>query len=129
LEKLRDRYNFGRDGHLRKRREFKKVYAQGKSYANQFIVFYVFPNGLERRRMGVSVSKKVGSAVERSRIKRLFREAYRLNKAKLIEGIDMVLIARKEANNLGFQKVEDALMALFRKARILQAIEEGGKSG
>jgi len=129
LEKLRGRYSFGRDEHLRKRREFKKVYAQGKSYANQFIVFYVFPNGLERRRMGVSVSKKVGSAVKRSRIKRLFREAYRLNKAKLIEGIDMVLIARKEVNNLGFQKVEDALMALFRKARILQAIEEGKKSG
>jgi len=123
------RYSFGRDEHLRKRREFKKVYSQGKAYANRFAVFYVSPNGLERRRMGVSVSKKVGSAVKRSRIKRLFREVYRLNKDRLIEGIDMVLIARKEANDLGFQKAEDALMALFRRARILQAIEEGKKSG
>lgn len=120
------RYNFGKNEHLRKRLEFKKVYSRGKAYANRFAVLYVWPNGLERRRVGLSVGKKVGSAVKRNRVKRLFREVYRLNKTKLIEGIDMVLIAKKEALGLGFQQMEEALMNLFRKAKVL---EEAGRSG
>ena len=63
---------------LKKNREFQVVYRQGTSYANRYLVMYVKENHLEKNRVGISVSKKVGNSIVRHRLTRLLRESYRL---------------------------------------------------
>ena len=63
---------------LKKNRDFQNVYKKGTSFANRYLVMYVMDNGLEMNRVGISVSKKVGNSVVRHRVKRLIKEAYRL---------------------------------------------------
>ena len=63
---------------LKKNHQFQFVYKYGKSYANKYLVMYVKENGLDKNRIGISVSKKVGNSVVRHRVKRLVRECYRL---------------------------------------------------
>ena len=86
---------------LRKNAEFRLVYKKGKSYANNLLVLYVFPNkknkddnNIPYNKLGISVSKKVGNSVVRSRSKRLIYEAYRLNYHELKPGYDYVFVAR-----------------------------------
>ena len=64
---------------LKKNRDFQTVYNKGKSLANSYLVMYVMDNGLEKNRLGISVSKKVGNSVVRHRLTRLIRESYRLS--------------------------------------------------
>lgn len=63
---------------LKKNTDFRKVYKNGASYANRFLVMYILPNDTDRNRLGISVSKKVGNSVVRHRLTRLIRESYRL---------------------------------------------------
>jgi ribonuclease P protein component len=79
---------------LKKPTEFKRVYDQRCSAADDRIVVYIAENGLDHPRIGLSVSRKVGGAVERNRWKRLLREAFRLSIANLPVGLDMVVIPR-----------------------------------
>ncbi|MEK7814172.1 MAG: ribonuclease P protein component, partial [Candidatus Desantisbacteria bacterium] len=72
------------------------------------------------RRVGIVAGKKVGGAVKRNRAKRLLREAYRLNKNKLVQGLDIVLVAKKMITNLTFHEVEKNLLYIFKKANILR---------
>ena len=68
---------------LKKNYQFRFVYNRGKSIANRLLVMYVVRNGTDGNRFGISVSKKVGNSVVRSRITRLLRESYRLSESKL----------------------------------------------
>lgn len=68
---------------LKKNRDFKTVYGNGKSRANKYLVMYVMKNGTEKNRIGISVSKKVGNSVVRHHLTRLIREIYRLNEHHL----------------------------------------------
>jgi len=104
---------------LKKNLEFKRVYKQGRSVANRFAVMYILHNGTPHRKAGFSVSKKIGGAVERNKLKRLFREVYRLNQENLINGIDIVFIARQAAKEASFQELTKAFYDLFKKARII----------
>ena len=64
---------------LKKNRDFRTVYRDGKSYANRLLVMYTLKNDSDRNRLGISVSKKVGNSVVRHHITRLVRESYRLH--------------------------------------------------
>jgi ribonuclease P protein component len=87
--------------------EFERVYRQGRSKGNRFLVLYAFPRESEDRspddggpRLGLSVSRRVGGAVERNRVKRVLREAFWIEVERLPEGSDYVVVARPEAGPL-----------------------------
>ena len=104
---------------LKKNRDFQKVYRQGKSYANRFFVMYVLANGTEENRLGISVSKKVGNSVVRHRITRLVRESYRLHENIFNSGLDIVVVARVGAKEVGYAEIESALLHVSKLHRIL----------
>ena len=97
---------------LKKNQDFQKVYKYGKSYANKYLVMYVIKNELNRNRIGVSVSKKVGNSVVRHRLARLIRESFRLNGHKFQCGLDIVVIARNTAKGRKCQEIESAVLHL-----------------
>jgi len=88
-------------GRLSRSAEFERVYRQGRSTANRHLVLYTFPNSASTRpRLGLSVSRKVGGAVERNRVKRLLREAFADAAGELTPGQDVVVVARPQAREL-----------------------------
>src|SRR5919204_2421565 len=84
--------------------EFERVYRQGRSKGNRFLVLYAFPrddqDADDGPRLGLSVSRRVGGAVDRSRVKRVLREAFWAEAPRLPEGSDYVVVARPEAREL-----------------------------
>ena len=80
---------------LKENHEFRRLYHRGVSTAGKHVVIYCRRNKLGYNRLGLTVSAKLACAVKRNRIKRLFREAYRLNEDKFADGIDLVLVARQ----------------------------------
>lgn len=103
---------YPRSESLKKNRDFQAVYREGKSYANRYLVLYMKENGLDRNRLGISVSKKVGNSVVRHRITRLVRESYRLHEDMFNSGLDMVVVARVNAKDREYQDIECALLHL-----------------
>ena len=97
---------------LKKNRDFKQVYNQGKSYANRYLVMYVLENHTDRNRIGISVSKKVGNSVIRHHLTRLIRESYRLHEDMFNSGLVIVVIARSTARDITYHEVESALLHL-----------------
>ena len=104
---------------LKKNKDFQIVYKSGKSYANRYLVLYIRENGLKRNRLGISVSKKVGKSVVRSRVKRLISESYRLNKDHFVKGYDFAIIARVSSHDKSYEEMEKALKHVFKKAGML----------
>ena len=97
---------------LKKNIDFQNVYKNGKSYANKYLVMYILENNLNKNRLGISVSKKVGNSVIRHRITRLVRESYRLQEDVFNSGLDIVVIARGTAREVGYKEIESALLHL-----------------
>ena len=106
---------------LKKNYQFRFVYNRGKSIANRLLVMYVVRNGTDGNRFGISVSKKVGTSVVRSRITRLLRESYRLSESKFLAGYDIVVIARASAKEATYREVESALMHLLNKQKLIKS--------
>jgi ribonuclease P protein component len=84
--------------------EFERVYRQGRSKANRYLVLYAFPreagDEADGPRLGLSVSRKVGGAVDRTRVKRCLREAFWAEAERLPDGSDYVVVARPDARDL-----------------------------
>jgi ribonuclease P protein component len=93
--------------------EFERVYREGSSHASRHLVVYAFPRSTpasdDGPRLGVSVGRKVGGAVERNRMKRLLREAFWDTAADLPEGYDFVLVARPDAGELARERGEEGI--------------------
>ena len=105
---------------LKKNKDFQNVYNNGVSFANRYLVMYVLKNNTENNRIGISVSKKVGNSVIRHHITRLVRESYRLHEDMFDSGLDIVVIARVSAKNVGYRDIESALLHLGGLHRIIK---------
>ena len=104
---------------LKKNFQFRKVYKSGKSYSNQLLVLYIFRNRESSNNIGISVSKKVGKSVIRSRVKRLIKESYRKNMINVKQGYNLVFIARVSSNGRGYKEIETSLVNLLKKSGLL----------
>jgi len=109
---------------LRKKRDFKRIYNKGKSLATYNLVLFYYPNNCNKNRVGFSVSKKIGNAVVRNKVKRRLREIIRLKK-DLKKGFDIIIIARKPVVKLDYSGMERDLDKLFNKSGIKDKV--GGK--
>ncbi|HJT31527.1 MAG TPA: ribonuclease P protein component [Pirellulales bacterium] len=105
---------FRREHRLRRRADFDRVYRRRRSVSDELLIVYGCENGLEHPRLGLSVSRKVGGAVLRNRWKRLLREAFRLNRAELPSGIDLI-VAPRPAGKPDLRAVAESLVSLSRR--------------
>ena len=106
---------------LTNRAQYNSVYRHGEVWANSLVVMKAMPNGLSLSRYGFSVTKKVGKAVQRNRLKRLLREIMRLQ--SLNPGWDIVFIARSVAVNADYHQLERAVIKLLARAQLLESNE------
>jgi ribonuclease P protein component len=96
--------------------EFERVYRQGRSKGNRYLVLYAFPREEESSseagpRLGLSVSRRVGGAVDRNRVKRVLREAFWAEAERLPEGSDYVVVARPDSRDLAEREGADGVRA------------------
>lgn len=112
------RFTLPKRGRLCQNKSFQAVYRAGKSYANKYLVLYVLPNRTAKRQIGFAAGKRLGCAVVRNRLKRLLRESYRLHQSNLINGVDLVLVARQPLLEAGLVQVNKAFLELCAKAKI-----------
>ena len=105
---------------LKKNQQFRTVYVKGISSANRYLVMYKLENGLDRNRLGISVSKKVGNSVVRHHLARLIRENYRLSEDLYKKGYDMVVVARVSAKDADYYKIGKSMRFLSQKLNLLK---------
>ena len=103
--------------YLTKPGQYALVYNEGSSWANGLLVIKALPNGLTLSKYGISVSKRVGNAVVRNRVKRLLREILRVTQLK--PGWDIIFIARPAVGGASYASVEKSVNALLSRAQLL----------
>lgn len=107
---------------LRKRQDFNKVYRRGKSFANRELIMYVMENYQnEKIRVGISISKKVGNAVTRNRIKRIIKDIFlnKINENNLRQHIDIIIVARNPTSDMNYLQFNRSIDDLLRKSKLL----------
>lgn len=92
--------------------EFRRLYTKGKSAASPYAVVYCRKNRSPVNRLGLTVSTKLGKAVHRNRIRRRYKEIYRLNEEKFDRGYDIVIVARSRSRNALYRALEADFLSL-----------------
>ncbi|MFD2672214.1 ribonuclease P protein component [Marinicrinis sediminis] len=104
---------------LAKREHFSQVFRFGQSVANYQFVLYSRKNAnIEEFRLGVSVSKKLGNAVVRNKLRRRMKEIVRHHREQIAGGYDLILIARKPVADMTYQQMEKSVLHIIRKASL-----------
>ncbi|MCC8013554.1 MAG: ribonuclease P protein component [Eubacterium sp.] len=104
---------------LKKNQQFRYVYGRGRSIANKYLIMYVIKNNSDINRLGISVSKKIGNSVVRSRVTRLIREAYRLSEENIKPGYDIAVIARAAMKGTTYAETHRSLNHLLKIHKLL----------
>ena len=104
--------------HSRTLKNFSQVYSQGKSFANRDMVVYILRDETFNGKVGFAAGKKLGCAVIRNRVKRLLREAYRLNQNNIRQNLAMIIIGRKSLVTAKLDAVSKSFVALSKRAGI-----------
>ena len=110
-----DQQRFRRGDRLKKRYEFKQVQLSGRRIHTPHFLIVVQPNALQTTRLGITVTKKVGSAVQRNRIKRVVREVFRLNRPLFPASHDVVFIAKRGAHQIDYASLLEEVRQAARK--------------
>ena len=110
---------------LKSNRDFRRLYSRGKRAVCPTLVLYVQTNRQGRNRLGITVSKKLGNAVTRNRVRRRLREIYRLHEEEFLPGRDLVIVARVRGVHVSYWTLDRDLMKLARKLDLLRT--EGQK--
>ena len=115
------------EGYLTKPEQYRLVYSKGKSWGNDLLVMKALPNGLAFSRYGLSVSKRIGKAVVRNRVKRMLREI--LRSKPLEPGWDIIFIARPLTANVNYAELEKTIDSLLSQAQLLRLPRETVRLG
>ena len=99
--------------------DFRRIYRRGRSAVSGGVVVYCLKNRQGMSRLGVTVSTKLGHAVVRNRVRRRFRELYRLHKPELQPGFDVILVARGRAVRSTYQQLDETYLRLLRQAGLV----------
>jgi ribonuclease P protein component len=106
---------------IKKNDEFQAVFRKGESFANrQFVVYYLKKPDQDYYRIGLSVSKKIGNAVTRNRVKRYVREVFQEIDEDVRNSYDYVIIARKPTSSMDFHEVKSSLIHVLKRSKLLK---------
>ena len=104
---------------IKKDKKFKYIYTNGRSFANKKLVMYYIKNNEEKLQIGISISKKVGKAVVRNRLRRLIKENIRLSE-NIKNGYSIIFLARVGADDLNFDTMKSSMNHILRKCELLE---------
>ena len=111
---------FLRKERLTRKREFEAVYATGRKYVGRAFICYVARREGQGRKFGFAVSRRVGAAVVRNRVKRLLREFYRRHRRFLAEDVQLVVVARPASGTLRYEQCAEAMRQLLAGGEVLR---------
>ena len=110
---------------LKKNYEFKRLYNKGKTAVTPYMVVYALKNHKGIRRVGYTVSTKLGKAVVRNRIRRRLREIYRLHERQIARGYDLVVVSRVRARTADYHQLEAAFLSACAQLGLLTEGDDG----
>ncbi|MBI4830323.1 MAG: ribonuclease P protein component [Candidatus Lindowbacteria bacterium] len=109
---------FPRSRRLTRQGEFRRLYRTGRKASSEYLSVYTRPAAGQKGKVGIVAGRKVGNAVERNRIRRVLREAVRINQCEILEGTDLVIVVKNRALELPHAQLVEQLLRLLRKSEV-----------
>jgi ribonuclease P protein component len=119
-EGAKEDYSLPRSSRIRQNRDYRRIYRSGKRFSNRAGLFYLVKSRRKDVRIGFVCTKKIGHAFARNRAKRLMKEVYRLHRHEILPHFEGILLAGPFLTGCTYQEAEKAILALWRKAGILE---------